>query len=495
MGSPSSDEVAVEPALGSNGNSSPPGTSTPSSGVTHGKPKVVDGTLPSNSDKSNTAPTGEIEQGMATKGDILFIRDSLISPEMVHPWNEDALEEIAESKYEPSLYNGGTFLPQFWDMLVQPGWRVKIQLLFQRFPEKMEAWPKDDEGYDENLETSYENRVNYTVSYYQKSELSNLDSRLLRKKSYDESVIFGSPKGNHGKVPVPEETKTIIIPSRSRPPDNLLDDENRKPKLRADDRIGETHLQIYTPFLLNLLRSIIKYSSEPPSGDTDSFKFGVFKYPFRDLYFHKNDPLEYKQDITNARTKHSKGYNAQCDSHIDVLINYLYSQPAIRLKELEDQQAKNVPTTTFAGFWHLMKPGTNVYVRENSTLNPFVIDRIDGGVSYEQAGGVSTAVRYLITVWNLIFDGKLIRRVSKKVEVPVFDDELEITSLPLFPTRFEDDVDGGELRQRLVEQGRKYFTCCKGPAFLEYTNSGRRPFWRSFPLPHTHIYWLQTPWR
>jgi len=44
--------------------------------------------------------------------------------------------------------------------------------------------------------------------------------------------------------------------------------------------------------------------------------------------------------------------------------------------------ANKVPTTSFAGFWLLMKSGTDVYTQEDELLNAYVADSVSGGVNY-----------------------------------------------------------------------------------------------------------------
>jgi hypothetical protein len=58
-------------------------------------------------------------------------------------------------------------------------------------------------------------------------------------------------------------------------------------------------------------------------------------------------------------------------------------------------------------------------------------------------GGSVRAQNYLIIVWNLKFDGKVIKRKAEVINVPVFDNERDIMLLPLFPTRFKDKMDYG----------------------------------------------------
>jgi hypothetical protein len=190
---------------------------------------------------------------------------------------------------------------------------------------------------------------------------------------------------------------------------------------------------------------------------------------------------DYKTQICKSRTNHTEAYNAETDRHIDLLMEYLFKESNIKLKSLEASWEKKVPTTTFSGLLLLLKPGADVYVQENDQLNAYVIDSVSGGVDYSVPDNWSwklSPTKYLIYVWNLVYDGKVIKRRVKAIDIPVFDGDREIRSLPLFPVKFQDKFDDGVRQQRLIDRGKKYFQYAKGPAFLEYSGLGLRPSWK-----------------
>ncbi|KAJ8131274.1 hypothetical protein O1611_g2355 [Lasiodiplodia mahajangana] len=254
------------------------------------------------------------------------------------------------------------------------------------------------------------------------------------------------------------------------------------PKLNVGDMPGWTSLQVHSPLLLNALKSMVKYVSiETHGSKSDSLKEGKFMYPYKDLFHHKQELSDYKKSTTGPRTNHTAEYNAECDRHIDFLLEFLEKEPSVRLSLVEANWAKKTPTTTFGAFWLLMKPGSDVYVKEDGQLNAYVIESVYGGVDYLSKFDWSISTEaYSISVWNLVFDGKVIRRESKDIRVPIFDNEKDILSLPLFPTRFQDKIDGGARRKQLIERGRKMFRFSKGPTYLEYSGSGLKPGWKKY---------------
>ncbi|PMD52866.1 P-loop containing nucleoside triphosphate hydrolase protein [Hyaloscypha bicolor E] len=388
-------------------------------------------------------------------------------------------------------------------MLVEPGWTVTIRLQSQTDShtdssadsgDVSNTYRDESEGGKKDSEGKYAVKIKYTIDYHEKDPYGR--SAFLYSTSSDNSVVLETSDSKARTLPVLEEKISItfyqINNSRQKPT------PNRGPKLEVGDRIGRTRLYIHSPFLLNALRAIIKYSSETLSGDNvDQLKEGVFPHPYGDLFYHKQELSDYRNDTTGLRSNHTLAYNEECNRHIDLLLKYLDREPNIQIKELEAKWAKKVPTTTFAGFWLLLKPGSDVYVRRNGQLNAYVVEEVLGGVEHFFGGlgvGSVRAQNYSIRVWNLKYDGKVVKRKSEVIDVPVFDNERDIISLPLFPTRFKDKMDDGVRRKQLIERGKKVFRFAKSPAFLEYTGVGLKPGWRKYNRTRVVVEHESQPW-
>jgi hypothetical protein len=340
--------------------------------------------------------------------------------------------------------------------------------------------PEEKEEKDGEFETAYEKKMKYRIDYFVKGDRKGDPEKFVESRIYDDPITLEALNSRVRVQTVLEEIKTVTLGSQRalRRKDKVSKDSL---KLGVDiaDVVGANKLHIRSPLLLNVLRSIVKYSSNPPGGNNDVFVDGVFTYPFEDLYHHRQELLDYKNDNTGPRANHTAEYNVECDRHIDILIEYLENEPSIQLDSVKVRWDQKVPTTTFATFWLLMKPGTDVYVQENGQLNAYVIDLVSGGIDYSSGMEWSSQANpYFVRVWNLVYDGKTIYRMSRTIEMPVFDGERDIMSLPLFPTRFHDQLDGGALRKQLVVRGLKFFQYTKKPTFLEYTGLGLKPGWR-----------------
>ncbi|KAI1658642.1 hypothetical protein F4813DRAFT_40288 [Daldinia decipiens] len=420
--------------------------------------------------------------------------------------NEGALKEIEEGRYK--LYTDGRILfPDYWEHLVKPGWIIDIQLDSKPWvregsvsdPSEVSDTDQDKTEEDGDFEGRYEVKATYTINYYQKQRYG--DDEFLYRVSKDDPVPLKTSRSRGEVLPVLEEKTTVLLGERGRHDASRSRSRSRRkvkdaPKLGDRDRVQKKHLHIHSRLLINALRAVMKYSSEAPSGDeADDLEEGVFSYPYKDLFHHREELREYKTQIGGIRENHTESYNAECDRHIDFLLQYLENEPTIRVKGLEARWAKKVPTTTFTGLWLLLKPGSDVYVVENGQLNAYVVDAVLDGVEHVFQGLWAIKVKsYSIRLWNLVYDGKVIKRRSKLVDVPVFDNERNITSLPLFPTRFHDNLDGGARRKELIERGKMFFRCAKGPAFLEYTGSGLRPGWKRYNRARVVVEHESHPW-
>jgi hypothetical protein len=369
--------------------------------------------------------------------------------------DKEAQEEYDKGDYKLSIFNEAVILREHWEMLVEPWWEVTIRLESQKRDDSSSSSDDDSDadndetdGNQEQVETKYMAKVNYTLIYYLRNWRG--DGEFLHSMNYDDPVILEKSDHRAKNLPVLDEKKSVTLPEGSKNYQKKVDSK-RLPKLDPSDVVGKTTLHIRSPFLLNVLRSIIKYSSKAPSGDeTDELKGGEFQHPYQDLFYHKQELRTYKTMTTGPRANHTQEYNDETDRHIDLLLEYLDQESFVQLKSLEAKWENVVPTTTFAGFWLLMKPGSDVYVEERGQLNAYVVESISGGIEYQSQTARSMGARnYLVHVWNLKYDGKTFRRVSKNVFVSVFDNEKDIMSLPIFPTRFQDRIDGGKRRKEL----------------------------------------------
>ncbi|KAL2219587.1 P-loop containing nucleoside triphosphate hydrolase protein [Thermoascus aurantiacus ATCC 26904] len=214
----------------------------------------------------------------------------------------------------------------------------------------------------------------------------------------------------------------------------------RSPELKRSLSLDKV-LRIYSPLLINALRSVVEYYS---SGNLTG-RYLEFGAPFKLLVHHKKELANY---MTMPRPEHTREYNEECDQNIKLLLDFLDNYSGLSLQEEEARWERKVPVTTFANLWFMLKPGEDVYVLEDGALNPYVIQSVEGGVDKAHR----TATSYMITAWNIDLMATL-----------------EIRSLNVFPKRFYVDEEGQTpFEERLVERGKKFYTMTKKPAYIKY---------------------------
>ena len=408
--------------------------------------------------------------------------------------NAEAEKKIDGGDFQLSVFEKRV-LPRYWSSLVTPDMSVRIRLglhdddLESDKPsdvKSVEVEASDVKATKAKKETEIgtektENNASlaYRVDYYLKSRYASEPDKFLHSNYYDNPVSIEFKKGNLHKHYVLEEVRTITFGDME---NIVLPKQGSKtmPKLGNKDVQGETKLHIHSAPLMNALRSVVKFSSSAPAqGDTDTFKEGIFAYPYAELFYYKEELIAYKKAMAGPRLLHTDDYNEECDHDIDLLVEYLYNEPSSQLAVFEAGLEQSIPKVTFAGFWLLVKPGSDVYVLEENQLNAYVVDSVNGGVDYAlQSRWAVMPSSYSVNVWSLVYDGKVIRRKLKSIQVPVFDNEQDILSLPVFPTEFHDKLDGGARRKKLIERGMRFLRYSKGPAYMEYTGFGLKPGWK-----------------
>ncbi|KAF3039787.1 hypothetical protein E8E12_009103 [Didymella heteroderae] len=411
--------------------------------------------------------------------------------------DESSLQALASGNFTIGNAFFGAIPPGLWESVVQPDSRLDFS--HQLPPEAPPPLPPvQNVEADALTETSYENRIQYKVTHYRRQQFGGR-SEFVSQNTYTEPIEL-DVQTEHERLPVLEERKTVESPpdttARTKefalnPPKKSSD---KLTKLRESDWVSEPELKIHSPYLLNVIKSVVECSAELPAGDNQGLDAGLFAYPYMDLYLHLDDILRYKSKTSELRKRHTEVFNRFADEHIDLLQTYLESQPTIQYKEAVARSSSSVSRTTFGTFWLLMKPGTDVYVREtDGSLNRYVLDRLSGG-KFKDSRGNQVTVKYTAQVWNLILDNKAIHQYTRQIDVQVFDDERLITELPVFPVQYHDDHDGGALRKDLIARGRKYLAYAKSPCFLQYEGQGLKPGSRSYKRARVVVEHASSPW-
>ena len=314
--------------------------------------------------------------------------------------------------------------------------------------------------------------ISYVARIYQQDEIQGLS--LMSQKTYANPVVYQLNDLQSQSNSVLREVRNVFRSVSKRSYLGM-----QEVQIKSDDVLGTYVLDIRSGILLDALKATMTFSFSTELRSDEGFqfrrgsgeicgglRFARFIFPFSDLYWHREELKAYRTQSDGPRASHSTEYNENCDHHLDILLRYLEEQPAIGLAAVEAGWSRKVPVATFRSLWMLLKPGTDVYVREKGQLNAYVVEGVD-----EIAQSLTGRVRpYQVTLWNLDFDGRILKRSVKTVQIEVFEGEREVISLQVFPTRFhEDKVGEPTLRHMLIERGRSFVKFANRPILQEYT--------------------------
>jgi hypothetical protein len=371
------------------------------------------------------------------------------------------LADIEGRNLTVTLEGSGFIHPDTWEQVIEQGDTVQV------WPHSSYTTPDESVEIEEK---ECENRIQYVVDYY---EIGTTNGTCYAgQRTFDQPVKF-EVIDDHERLPALQEVKCVQVQRYQDVGEGKDEADKKKARLGIHDRVTTTLLKINSQHLLNVLRSVVDYAVGEPDGEAYGLGPGVFEYPYQVLYYHMSDLLRYKSDDLGSRIGHSDDVNQKRDEHIDLLDQHLKAQPDVPLKECEAQWSRKTPVTTFATYWLLLQPGSDVYVREsNGFCNVYVVHEVLGGVAEED--GKKVNYKYEVSVWNLAFDGTHVVPSMRVVEINVFDNEREIVGLPLFPVRFIDQTDGGKRRDALIDRGKRYVVYSKRPSFLQYSGTGLR---------------------
>ncbi|KAJ5774987.1 ATPase AAA-type core [Penicillium paradoxum] len=409
---------------------------------------------------------------------------------------EENLRHLSLIKINPEYSN---ILPSHWESLVSPGWEFKIEFSFDVFSSirdqkqtETEQTAEAEEDTEDVGVTSVEefSKVAYVATFlvpdsdgdFQRSDTKRLNDKTI----FTKASVLESPKS------VLEEHREVYGNKTAKDSSGM--GEN------LFDTIGYPILYIHSPILLNALHAIIEHQSIPDQlprveynarNIESDLERGRFVYPFTDLHHYRGKLIQYREDVGET---HDTEYTTTCKEHIDILVDYLNGLTVFGMRDVDLLWTNEVPKTTFASIWLLLKPGSDVFVQEQGKLNAYVIESVSGGVRWGYAN--ERSLPYIVNVWNLNFDGQVLSRSVKEIDIPVFDGPRDITSLPLYPIQYHVDEDPEHShRQQLVDRGKRFVRMVMIPTFQEYTGPSKLQGNRTFNQTRVVIDHTSQPWK
>lgn len=214
-----------------------------------------------------------------------------------------------------------------------------------------------------------------------------------------------------------------------------------------------------------------------------------FEEPYSVIAHHLDELGAYKQrlerNIVDNAVESTSSDKETCD-HLGVVLDYINEIFQDRIRHEVARYGKEPAMCTHRMLWFLFKPGRTVYVENDGNWDACVVESVDMGDNV--LSSLSAKVEpCVLSLWCLDFDGRYVTRVRTSATIHPFSGEKPITSLKVVPSECFDEHDGGALRVRLENEGRKWYGLLKGSQ-VHYSGelASRGKKW-VYP-PHLYLY-------
>ena len=210
-----------------------------------------------------------------------------------------------------------------------------------------------------------------------------------------------------------------------------------------------TYITIRSRFLLDYLKHVVLYYPTV-SFDTEEL---LLEEPFCVLLHYRQELREHR-DLAGKATSELGSTDGGDSSigleHLTALSNYLEQRYADALSR-ELLRHQGFPAMcTYEWVWLLFKPGSIVYSWADGVLEAFVVQEHDRQErkdrdftkiprnirTMDDLESTPRSESLCVTVWYQAFNGERLGRCREKYDIPKFDGEKPITSLPIFPHEF-----------------------------------------------------------
>ncbi|KAK8024477.1 P-loop containing nucleoside triphosphate hydrolase [Apiospora rasikravindrae] len=207
-----------------------------------------------------------------------------------------------------------------------------------------------------------------------------------------------------------------------------------------DVAVSRTSIMIHSKALTEIIKSVVSYY---PGVNLDC-KPVVLEEPFAVIMHHRSQLESFLQptstlDMTQKPSSWAARLpNELAKEQLEVFLRF-FKQPKYTSPIEEEIERNAEGLCTFRMLWHLLRPGSTVYLSRDGRLSAHVIAEviIDGKALRPEEKPTEA---YEITLWHLDFDGRLVGRCEDYVSIPAFEGERSITSLNIFPVEYRDNV-------------------------------------------------------
>ncbi|KAI7779314.1 Protein MSP1 [Diaporthe eres] len=202
-------------------------------------------------------------------------------------------------------------------------------------------------------------------------------------------------------------------------------------------------LKIYSPAILNALRSVVQYY---PSQDLSGSTIEV-KWPYPILVHHYDALQQFKANCDAKDPNELCAREKDASAHITELLTFLDKNIMERVRAEEERLEEGFHT--FENLWIIFKPGSTAVFRNlHSEWKAMVISHVIGGI-YQ-----TLTTPWKVIGWHLEFDGKYLGRRSYEMNIYPFDGEISWKGDKIF-IHDRDRIEDNEA-ESLISYGRMY---------------------------------------
>ncbi|KAI2618628.1 hypothetical protein GGS26DRAFT_602779 [Hypomontagnella submonticulosa] len=259
---------------------------------------------------------------------------------------------------------------------------------------------------------------------------------------------------------------------------NLMSDGTGRP-LMKEDIMGNPNLSLTIdsrkliiesqPFI-DALRSVVTYESGTLLETTTLQLFEPYS-----LIIHHLDELRLRMahlDECNAVCSikdSSAADGAESDEpqagnggkHVRLVLDFIDDTFGDLIRNEIRRNNKSPALCTFRMLWYLYKPGDTVYVTSDGKTDACVVWSVSMGDAVLSCPDEQLQ-DCVINMWYLDYDGVYVTRALRVESIQSFQGEKPITSLKVVPAALQDKIDGGKLRTKLEEEGKKWYRLLTG---------------------------------
>lgn len=212
-------------------------------------------------------------------------------------------------------------------------------------------------------------------------------------------------------------------------------------------REAPRHLRIHSRSIVNALQSVVNYY---PYRAVVGDPVEIYE-PFAILVHHWDELKSFREQFNPANVTEDTTNCELNDTYEDLghLLSFLEDDMGEKVRTEQARWAQEVPKASFEMLWLLLKPGTDVYYDSGDGTKSAAV------ISYVSVSGANEQDRkYCVKFWQMHGAGFNVRPYEHQRTYLRFHGEKAISDLHIFPKQYLDD--GGQLSQRLLDQGRLY---------------------------------------